>query len=310
MLHLIAGVPEAGKTTIALSHVATLSSGARWPDGTASKPGNVLMWTGEDSPAQTIKPRLVQMGADCNRIWIVTGQPDENGKIRPFNPGTDLPSLRLSAEEIPGGVDLLIIDPIVAVIGGKLDNSNNAGHREKLQPLVDFATDLNCAVLGITHFTKGTIGKDPCDRVTGSLAFGAVARIITVATKNKQGDPGRMFLMAKNNLTDTSGGFGYTIIGSPLYEDPKIIASRKKQSGSSLPRWRAANASKPKSSPKPKLSGFPPGASTRQLKNWISQNERTELWGLGCGNCANHRDARARNTLKVHVSSPSTIPRS
>ena len=48
----------------------------------------------------------------------------------------------LLAKEIPGGVDFLIIDPIVVVIGAKLDNSNNAGHREKLQPLVDFATEL------------------------------------------------------------------------------------------------------------------------------------------------------------------------
>ena len=226
IFHLIAGVPEAGKTTCALSVAAILSSGDRWPDGTPATPGNVLMWTGEDSPAQTIKPRLVQMGANVDKIWIVTGQPDENGKIRPFNPGIDLPSLRLAAEAIPGGIDFLIIDPIVSVIGAKLDNSNNAGHREKLQPLVDIATDLNCAVLGVTHFTKGTIGKDPCDRVTGSLAFGAVARIIMVATKNRQGDPERMLLIAKNNLTDTSGGFGYSIVGSPLYESPDIIASR------------------------------------------------------------------------------------
>lgn len=226
MLHLIAGVPEAGKTTCALSVAATLSSGERWPDDTRAKPGNVLLWTGEDSPVQTILPRLAQMGADVNRVWIVTGQRDGNGKMRQFNPGTDLPNLALAAKAMPGGCDTLIIDPIVAVIGAKLDNSNNAGHREKLQPLVDFATELNCAVLGVTHFTKGTIGKDPCDRVTGSLAFGAVARIIMVATKNKHGDPERMFLMAKNNLTDTSGGFGYSIVGSPLYENPDIIASR------------------------------------------------------------------------------------
>ena len=71
---------------------AILSAGHRWPDGTRATPGNVLMWTGEDSPAQTIKPRLVQMGADGKKIWIVTGQPDENGKIRPFNPAPIYPS--------------------------------------------------------------------------------------------------------------------------------------------------------------------------------------------------------------------------
>jgi putative DNA primase/helicase len=217
-IHLIAGVPEAGKTTIALNFAATLSSGACWPDRTQSKPGNVLIWTGEDGLTETIKPRLMAMGADPKKIWIVKGARDENGKLRPFNPSTDLPVLTLTAKEISGGIDLLIVDPIVSVVGGKVDNGNNAGHREKLQPLVDFGEEMRCAVVGITHFTKGTIGKDPIDRVTGSLAFGAVARVVFAATKNKSGDPERMLVMAKNNLAPSIGGFGYSIVGGALQE--------------------------------------------------------------------------------------------
>jgi putative DNA primase/helicase len=225
-IHLIAGVPEAGKTSIALKIAATLSSGDSWPDWTKAKPGHVLIWTGEDDPERTIKPRLIQMGADAKKISIVKGTHDEDGKLRPFNPSTDLPGLALTAKDIPGGIDLLIVDPIASVIGGKVDNSNNAGHREKLQPLVDFAEDMDCAVIGVTHFTKGTIGKDPIDRVTGSLAFGAVARVVFAATKNQSGEPERMFIMAKNNLGPTLGGFGYSIVGAPLLEDQRIIASR------------------------------------------------------------------------------------
>jgi RecA-family ATPase len=60
-IHLIAGVPEAGKTSTALKLCATVSSGGDWPDGTKAKAGSVLIWTGEDSPAQTITPRLIQM---------------------------------------------------------------------------------------------------------------------------------------------------------------------------------------------------------------------------------------------------------
>ena len=225
-IHLLAGVPEAGKTTLALMIAATVSSGWLWPDGTKAEPGHVLIWTGEDDPERTIKPRLIQMGADAKKISVVKGTHDEDGKLRPFNPSTDLPGLALAAKDIEGGIDLLMIDPIAGVIGGKVDNSNNAGHREKLQPLVDFAEDMHCVVIGVTHFTKGTIGKDPIDRVTGSLAFGAVARIVLVATKNKSGEPERMFIMAKNNLGPTLGGFGYSITGSPLMEDERIIASR------------------------------------------------------------------------------------
>lgn len=224
-IHLIAGAPEAGKTTAALKLAATKSSGGRWPDGTKADPGNVLIWTGEDDPAQTIKPRLVQMGADVRKISIVKGVRDENGKLRPFNPSTDLPGLALAAKGITGGLDMLIIDPIVSVIGGKVDNGNNAGHREKLQPLVEFGEEIKCAVIGITHFTKGTIGKDPVERVTGSLAFGAVARVVMVATKNKGGNPERVFIMAKNNLATLAGGFGYSIVGAPLKDHSGIIAS-------------------------------------------------------------------------------------
>jgi hypothetical protein len=70
-LHLIAGEPEAGKTTCGLSHAAIFSAGARWPDGTKAKARNVIIWTGEDSPERTILPRLLQMGADRKKLWFV-----------------------------------------------------------------------------------------------------------------------------------------------------------------------------------------------------------------------------------------------
>jgi putative DNA primase/helicase len=126
-IHLIAGAPESGKTTIALAFAATLSSGWHWPNGTVATAGNVVIWTGEDNPAKTIKPRLVQMGADPKRIWIVQGKRDENGKLIPFNPATDLPLLAAIAKEIEGGVDMLIIDPIVSVVVGRSTTATTPG---------------------------------------------------------------------------------------------------------------------------------------------------------------------------------------
>ena len=40
------------------------------------------------------------------------------------------------------------------------------------------------------------------------------------------GEPERMFIMAKNNLGPLLGGFGYSIVGAPLMEDERIIATR------------------------------------------------------------------------------------
>ncbi|HEY8007177.1 MAG TPA: AAA family ATPase [Methylocella sp.] len=227
--HLIAGAPEAGKTTLALSIGAAISSASYWPDGTKAPAGNVLIWTAEDGIADTIKPRLVQMGADLSRIKVVAGQRGPDGKTRPFNPATDMPSLAEAANAIPGGVSLLIIDPVVAAIGTKTNSHNNAETRNSLQPVLDFAEATNCAVLGITHFTKGTAGKDPVERITGSVAFGALARIVLIASKNaasNQSEAPRILVRAKSNIGPSGGGFGYDIIAAPLYERPDIIATR------------------------------------------------------------------------------------
>ena len=67
-LHLLAGAPGQGKTTIALAFAATVTSGGRWPDGASCKAGNVLIYSGEDDPSDTLAPRLLASGADmCRR---------------------------------------------------------------------------------------------------------------------------------------------------------------------------------------------------------------------------------------------------
>jgi putative DNA primase/helicase len=140
-----------------------------------------------------------------------------------------MPSLIEAAKTIKGGVQLLIIDPIVAAIGTKTNSHNNAETRNSLQPVVDFAETANCAVLGISHFTKGTGGKDPIERVTGSLAFGALPRIVFAAAKTDEtsdGDMPRIFVRAKSNIGPSGGGFGYDIDAAQRIERPDIIATR------------------------------------------------------------------------------------
>src|SRR5207247_2109722 len=58
-LHVLAGRPGAGKTTLALTLAATISSSGRWPDGSRAEVGNVLIWSGEDGMGDTIVPRLI-----------------------------------------------------------------------------------------------------------------------------------------------------------------------------------------------------------------------------------------------------------
>ena len=86
---------------------------------------------------------------------------------------------------------LLIVDPIVSAVA--TDSHKNGEVRRGLQPLVDLAAAQGCALLGITHYSKGTAGRDPLERVTGSVAFGALARLVFGTAKpTEEGAPRRM----------------------------------------------------------------------------------------------------------------------
>lgn len=214
-LHMLAGQPGAGKTGAAVVMAATISrgdSGARWPDGTEAPPGNVVFWTCEDGVADTIIPRLIAAGANMERVFVLTGT-EENGRQRAFNPAKDLERLMQRVAEI-GNVSLIIVDPILQVVGG--DSHKNAEVRRALEPLVAFAEDHGIAILGITHVNKRSKGKDLIDRITGSLAFTAVARIVILAVKGTKtgGDdaPGSCVLVrAKSNIGPIEGGFAYQV---------------------------------------------------------------------------------------------------
>ena len=205
-LHLLAGDGGTGKTTLSLAMAAVVSNGGTWPDGSSAPSGNVIIWSGEDDAADTIAPRLRAGGANMDRVFIV-GDVRSDGGYRPFDPSTDLAVLAREAERI-GTVALVVVDPVVSVISG--DGHKNVDVRRSLQPLVDLGMQLGCAVLGISHFSKGSNGVDPLQRVTGSIAFGAVARVVLVAGK-KSGSDMRVLARAKSNIGPDSDGFAYRI---------------------------------------------------------------------------------------------------
>jgi len=78
------------------------------------------------------------------------------------------------------------------------------------------------------HFSKGTAGRDPVERVTGSIAFGALARLVLAAVKTTtpEGEPGpRLFARAKSNIGPDGGGFHYSLERVELPVAPGIVAS-------------------------------------------------------------------------------------
>jgi putative DNA primase/helicase len=225
-MHVIAGAPGAGKTTIAMSLAATVARGGQWPDGSrCPKPGRVVIWSGEDDPSDTLVPRLVAAGAVLSGVSFVDKVWD-NGKNRSFDPATDIEPLREEIKRL-GGADLLVIDPIVSAVAG--DSHKNTEVRRALQPLADLAKDLGLALIGITHFSKATMGRNPVERLSGSLAFGAVARVVMVAAR-KETAPDltcdeRIFCRAKSNIGSDSGGFTYRLIQTALENKLAVMAT-------------------------------------------------------------------------------------
>lgn len=205
--HLLAGIPGQGKTTIALTLAATVTIGGVWPDGSRCTKGSAVIFSGEDDAADTLLPRIVAAGGDPSRVFFVQGTRID-GELVPFDPARDLLQLTRAIEQI-GDVRLVVVDPVVSAVNG--DSHKNTEVRRALQPLVDLAASCGCAIVGITHFAKGGQGQDPAQRVVGSVAFSAVARVVIVAAKvrGEEGQDSRILARAKSNIGPDDGGFEY-----------------------------------------------------------------------------------------------------
>ena len=203
--HILGGAGGTGKTTLALSIASIITNGGVFPNGERCfTSGNILIWSGEDTIERTLVPRLIASGADLTKCFFITEYSEYGGKKRAFNPITDFPKLDEEIIKICN-VELLIVDPIVTSIKGRMNDANDV--RKGLQPFLDFTDKHGCAVIGITHFGKGTQGRDITERIIGSQAFTAVARVVWATASNESGD--RVLVHPKNNLGSVKGGFLY-----------------------------------------------------------------------------------------------------
>lgn len=205
-LTLLAGDGGSGKSTLALSFSAMLSSGSEWPDKTKYfKKANVVIWSGEDDAKDTLIPRLIAADADLDKILIIDGKIGPKNQVEAFDPARDLGELRVAISKL-GGASLLVLDPIVSLIRGDMHKANDV--RRCLEDLVAFAAEMDCAVIGITHFNKGRSGKSAVERVIGSQAFTALSRTTLVVGKQDDSEL-RVIARAKSNISIDHGGYSY-----------------------------------------------------------------------------------------------------
>jgi putative DNA primase/helicase len=208
-LHILAGDAGIGKTQIAIDVASRISRGRLNPDGTEGATGSVIFYSEEDDYQDALKPRLVRAGADESRIHFISGTSSGG-----FDLSKDIWTLMLSSVDIPD-LKLVVIDPIVTAVRGDSNQANQV--RRALAPLVQFAAKREIAILGITHFSKGTQGKSPLERVSGSNAFGALPRLVWLAAK---GPENNVLVRAKSNYGPTDGGLSYTVKVECINDDP------------------------------------------------------------------------------------------
>jgi hypothetical protein len=229
MLSMIVGFPEMGKSQICCSIVARVAKGAKWPNDEGHAPkGAALILSAEDSPSQTLKPRLVAAGADMGQV-IVTGMTvrTEGGR-RMMNLADDLKRLSAGvdmARKSGREVKVVIIDPISAYMGGKSKGNtwNQTDVRAILAPVAEWAQRERVAVIALSHFNKAG-NSHLLYRVSDSIGFTAAARAVWYCVADKDDEGRKLFLKGKGSVARADvPGFSYRIASKPLtLDDGKI----------------------------------------------------------------------------------------
>ena len=191
-LTIIQGDPGEGKTTLVLNIAAVLSKGQGLDEHmNPEQPLHIIYQTAEDGLADTVKPRLEKAQADCNNIFVI----DE----------TDV-SLSMLDERIEQAIlkekaKLMILDPIQAYLGAKMDMNRANEARDMTKHLGQVAERTGCAIVLIGHMNKNAGGK-VAYRGMGSIDFFAVARRVLLVGRVKGQDNRRAMIQIKINLAE------------------------------------------------------------------------------------------------------------
>ena len=186
-ISIIQGDPGNGKTTMALAIAAAVTTGMALPDGRCTTHGNVIFQSAEDGLADTIKPRLEQLGADCDRVHII----DEEEQ------SLSLSDERIEQAIVKMGAKLFILDPLQAYLGGADMHSAN-GVRPLMKQLAAVAERTECAIVIIGHLNKK--GGKSQYRGLGSIDIYAAARSVLTVGKLDAGEHLRAIVHNKSNL--------------------------------------------------------------------------------------------------------------
>lgn len=201
---IIQGDPGEGKTTLALSIAAALTQGEMLPnEAEAQAPMNVIYQTAEDGLADTIKPRLEAVNADCARVLVIDESKEE----------LSMTDERIEKAIQQTGAKLIILDPIQAYIGANVDMHRANEIRPIMSKLGRIAEEYGCAVVLIGHMNKAA-GQKSSYRGLGSIDITAVARSILIVGKMRDSPSKRIMTQAKSSLAPVGKSLLFEINGN------------------------------------------------------------------------------------------------
>jgi putative DNA primase/helicase len=202
---LLAGDGGLGKSSLLLSIASLITTGGQWPDGAGQAPlGSVIIVSAEDSRETTLKPRLIALGADLDKVVFVTAKMTIQRQDQPpmVNP-VSLQDRRYWQEilkRVPG-CKMLIIDPIPSYLGRGVNDAKNAELRAVIEPFIDEVTrPAGVCFVANTHLNKNGDSKTPLHRITGSMAYGALPRNVHIVLRDRENPERRLFVQGKCNI--------------------------------------------------------------------------------------------------------------
>jgi hypothetical protein len=219
------GDPALGKSTLAITFAAHVSTGRAWPDGTPCPVGDVVVLSAEDGMADTIRPRLDAAVGDPTRVHCLTGVRTvaEDGEITTRPPTlADVVAIREVIQRT--GALLLVVDVLMAYLPGKVDSHRDQDVRAVLHRVAEVAETTGCTVLLLRHLNKSGAGS-PMYRGGGSIGIVGAARAGYIVAPDPDDDTGQVRVLAcvKANLAAEPSSLTYRLESAPGSHVARVV---------------------------------------------------------------------------------------
>ncbi len=199
-ISIIQGDPGEGTTTLALRLAAACSTGQALPGMEISEPFNVIYQTAEDGLGDTIKPRLMEAGADQDRVLNIVEGPCS----------LTLLDKRIEAAIVQTGAKLMILDPVQGYVGEKVDMNRANEIRSVMKNVAAVAERTGCAIVLVGHLNKMQ-SANSAYRGLGSIDFRAAARSVLLVGRMKKEPNVRIMVHDKSSLAPEGKSLAFSL---------------------------------------------------------------------------------------------------